>query len=113
MKVNLLSLYGVWVPDFLTVKDFMTFPRADRDLLILPASFNLSPWACVSFVLSDPAKSIMWNVEDFTEQTPFWNVLDWMKVERTEWDLELFSFILVAPTCLFFVPNWMRSTTSS
>jgi hypothetical protein len=35
----------------------ITIPKVVRDLLIFPASFNLSPVANVAFCLSDPAKS--------------------------------------------------------
>lgn len=113
IKVSLLSLYGIWVVDFFSVKALITLPRAERDLLILPASLSLSPYACVSLVLSDPARSIMWKVDDFTEHIPFSNDLLSMCVDNTECDLELCSFILVAPTCLFLVPNSIKFTTSS
>jgi hypothetical protein len=39
------------------VKDDITFPKTNRDLLILPVSFNIPPLEFVSFSLSLPAKS--------------------------------------------------------
>ena len=113
INVSLLSLYGTCVVDFFSVRALITFPRADSDLLIFPASLSLSPYAWVSLVLSDPARSMIWNVDDLTEHIPFSNDLLSIKVERTECDLELCSFILVAPTCLFLVPNSIKATTSS
>ena len=35
----------------------ITFPKADKDLLMLAPSFNLSPVAPVESALSEPAKS--------------------------------------------------------
>ena len=48
----------------------MTFPKAESDLLIIPASLSLSPPADVSLAHSDPARSIMWNQETFKFQSP-------------------------------------------
>jgi len=40
-----------------SIKELITFPSADRDKLILAASFNLIPTALVLLYLSEPAKS--------------------------------------------------------
>lgn len=45
-RVNLESLYGICY-DFPSTKADITFPNAESDKLILVASFNLSPVACV------------------------------------------------------------------
>jgi hypothetical protein len=59
-------------------------------LLIIPASFNLSPTVLAIFYLSEPAKSMMWNLDCLTFQTPVAD-LDLLSiiVVRTECDLEL------------------------
>lgn len=49
--VNLESLYGIWC-DFESTSADITFPSAERERLILVASFNLSPVAPV-FVYSN------------------------------------------------------------
>jgi hypothetical protein len=102
----------MWEDD-LSVRDLITFPRAESDLFIYPASFNRSPEAWVSLVRSEPARSTMWKVELFITQMPFSNVLLSMKVERTECDLELYWFIAVDPTWRFSVPYSINFTTLS
>ena len=62
----------------------MTFPKAESDLLIIPASLSLSPPADVSLAHSDPARSIMWNLETFKFQSPSLFVLLSMIVVKTE-----------------------------
>jgi len=52
----------------------MTHPKIVRDLFIFPASFNLSPYAAVSFYLSDPAKSTKCNLDFFTIFMPFFEL---------------------------------------
>ena len=96
-------------------KALMTLPGADRDLLIWPASFRRSPWAWVSLVLSDPAKSMILKADVLLETAPeAADVIEHsITVDKTEWDLELSLFILVAPTCLFLVPFSIRVTMSS
>ena len=99
----------------------MTCPRALRLLLIIPASLSLSPTAFVYLDLSEPAKSIMWNLEDFIYQMPpEVIVLLSICVVKTEWDLELDEFIDVEPTFLFAAPfammvaiSWLDETISS
>ena len=61
MKVSLLSLYGMclFLPSETSTRELMTLPSAERDLLIAPASFNLSPTVFATFYLSDPARSII------------------------------------------------------
>jgi hypothetical protein len=47
MNVSLLSLYGtcLFLPSDKSTSELITFPRAERDLLIIPASLSLSPTA--------------------------------------------------------------------
>ena len=58
-KVNLESLYLIclYFPSDISTSELITHPNTVRDLLILVASFNLSPAAAVCFCLSEPAKS--------------------------------------------------------
>ena len=72
MKVSLLSLYGMCLtlPSVCSTRELITFPRADSDLLIIPASLSRSPTAFVFFERSDPARSMMWKREVLTFQTP-------------------------------------------
>lgn len=56
--VNLESLYGMYgVFDFRSVRPLITFPRAKRDLLILPVYLIISPCDFDYFSLSLPARS--------------------------------------------------------
>ena len=69
-------------------------PSAVRLLLIMLASFNVWPLAPVLFARSEPAKSMMWNLDDFIYQTPVaFILLLSICVERTACDLELSLFI--------------------
>lgn len=105
-NVNLLSLYGtcLYLPPAISTKELITKPKVVKDLLILLASFNLSPAAAVYFYLSDPARSTKCNFEDVTFVHPSLLFLDSIVIENTEWDLEESAFIFVAPTCLFLIP---------
>lgn len=42
---------------FLSVNELITLPNTNNDLFILPVSFIIPPFECVSFNLSLPAKS--------------------------------------------------------
>ena len=56
--VNFESLYGINEPfDLLSVRAFITFPKADNDLLIILASSRVVPLASVFSTFSDPARS--------------------------------------------------------
>ena len=70
--VSLLFLYGTWA--FFCAKAKITSPRADRDLFIYCASFNLSPIASDRSTLSLPARSIKWRhpreVDPFFKSNP-------------------------------------------
>ena len=72
INVNLLSLYGtcLFLPSETSTRELITFPNDERDLFIIPASFNRSPTVFAIFYLSEPAKSIMWNLDCFTFHTP-------------------------------------------
>ena len=56
--VNFESLYGINDPlDLLSVRAFITFPKADKDLFIILASSRVVPFASVFSTFSDPARS--------------------------------------------------------
>lgn len=84
-------------------------PRADRLLLIMPASFKRWPSELVFFARSEPARSIIWKREDFICQMPFTlRILLSICVVRTECERELSLFIKVDPTCRFLAPRVIR-----
>ena len=56
IRVKEESLYGINL-FFFSAKAEITYPNTDRDLLIDPASLNLSPVAPVLPTFSEPAKS--------------------------------------------------------
>lgn len=65
--VNLESLYGICpVPFFSSVRALITKPRLSKPLLILIPSFKSCPVAPVFFILSDPAKSTKWNLDEIS-----------------------------------------------
>ena len=72
-NVSLESLYltCLFFPSEISTKLFMTHPSTVRDLLILVASFNLSPAAAVYFYLSEPAKSTKCNLAYLVLMIPF------------------------------------------
>ena len=51
---------------FGSAKAFMTFPRANSDLLMLAPSLNLFPLFVVTVALSDPARSTKHSLATFT-----------------------------------------------
>ena len=56
--VSLLSRYGMYgCLFFLSLRDLMTLPNVNRDLLMFPVSFAISPADLDSFKRSEPAKS--------------------------------------------------------
>ena len=59
-RVSLESRYGTW-EDFLSVSANMTFPKADKDLLMFFASSSLFPSAPVFPTFSLPARSTKYN----------------------------------------------------
>jgi len=100
------------LPSLRSTKEFMTFPSAERLLLIIPASFNHSPPAEVSLALSDPAKSIIWNQDYLSIQSPSFIDLLSIIVVKTEWDQDDSLFIEVHPTWRFQVPLFISSYIS-
>ena len=72
------------LPSPTSTNEFITFPNADKLLLIIPASFNHSPPADVSFAHSDPAKSMIWNLDTLRFQRPSFILLDSIMVVSTE-----------------------------
>lgn len=75
IRVSLESRYGMWfvLPGGPQVRAFITFPRADRDLLMVLASSRTRPSAPVFSAFSDPAKSTRTNFPAFILPT-VWNV---------------------------------------
>ena len=57
--VSFESRYGICLPDIPRLSDNqeITFPSVNKDLLMFPVSFSISPFDSVSFSLSEPAKS--------------------------------------------------------
>lgn len=83
----------------------MTFPRADRDLLILAPSFSRSPVAPVLSALSDPAKSTRFITLLFLVSDPDSLLMIWSNVMvTTVWALLLVAFMLVDATVRLAVP---------
>ena len=69
----------------MSTKELITIPKADKDLLIIPASFRRYPSASVYFDRSEPARSIIWKQALFIYQTPeAVMVFDSIYVVRTE-----------------------------
>lgn len=87
----------------------MTIPKVVKDLLILPAYFNLSPDAAVIFCLSDPAKSTKWSFGVLRTCAPLTYVFMLNEIVKIEWDREDSLFIIVSPTCLFLIPVFKQS----
>lgn len=84
----------------------MTFPRADRDLLILAPSFSRSPVAPVLSALSDPAKSTRFITLLFLVSDPDSLLMIWSNVMvTTVWALLLVAFMLVDATVRLAVPE--------
>lgn len=136
--VSLLFRYGTW--GLFCAKANMTSPRADKDLFMCWASFNLSPVASDRSTRSLPARStrckdprkvdwVFWSmphtcmvkmlpqmIYDFRMLTS--NALYSLHQLKTGiekknlWDRLLRSFNAVAPTDRFEKPNSIRSTTS-
>uniref|UniRef100_A0A4W5MZ31 Uncharacterized protein n=1 Tax=Hucho hucho TaxID=62062 RepID=A0A4W5MZ31_9TELE len=91
----------------------MTFPKADRDRLILVASFRRSPWAPVLVCLSLPARSTRFSFPTrmwFSPSTP--SSLHSMVMTKMACDRELCSFMLVEPTERFWFPTFMTCSIS-
>lgn len=63
-RVSLEFLYGMWVL-FPSTRAEMTFPRVERDRLILVASFSLCPVAPVLACLSEPCN--IWMVNELSK----------------------------------------------
>ena len=93
----------------------MTFPSADRDRLILVASFSLSPVACVFDWRSLPARSTRFNLPTVmcspVRTVPVLSQHSTMIVKMA-CDLEEPAFMAVAPTLLFFLPACMTWSIS-
>uniref|UniRef100_A0A4W5PYB9 Uncharacterized protein n=1 Tax=Hucho hucho TaxID=62062 RepID=A0A4W5PYB9_9TELE len=91
----------------------MTLPNAERDRLILVASFRRSPLAPVFLWRSLPARSTM-----FSFPTRMWSSpsapfsLHSTVIMKMAWDRELRSFILVNPTDLDWSPMFMTCSIS-
>ena len=108
MWVNFESLYDICF-SFLIIL-IMTLDKFKRDLLIFPPSFALSPTAPVLFILSEPAKSIIWN-------TLFFILFSFISLFSIyiliiAWLLELSLFIKVSavfrnlfPSIIYFIAS--------
>uniref|UniRef100_A0A3B5BLB6 Uncharacterized protein n=1 Tax=Stegastes partitus TaxID=144197 RepID=A0A3B5BLB6_9TELE len=111
-RVSLESLYGTWVL-FPSTRAEMTFPRAERDRLILAASFRRFPLAPVLLWRSLPARSTM-----FSFPTRMWSSpsgptsLHSTVMTKMAWERELRSFMLVKPTDLDWLPMFITCSIS-
>lgn len=83
----------------------MTQPKTVKDLLIFPASFNLSPSAAVDFCLSDPAKSTKCNLDCFNIYIPFLNLF--INLIFTDYKIKCIYFLLKIKLC--FQWSWKKS----
>lgn len=108
-KVSLESLKGTWALDLSPLRQLITIPNVVSDLLILLASFNLSPSAAVLFCLYEPAKSTKWILDFLSILCPFSTCLFSTLKLKIAWDLEDSRFIKVSPTCLVLTP-WFNRT---
>jgi hypothetical protein len=94
------SRYGINAPFvFASVSAFITFPKADRDLLIILASSRVEPFASVFSTFSEPARSQQKSLPslDVSVLTFFYATV----TKNIEWLLDDVAFILVAATDLF------------
>ena len=94
-NVSFESLYGICLdfPYATSTKELITKPKVVKDLLILVASFNLSPTAAVYFYLSEPARSTKCSFELFIFYMPSRPLLLSIVIEKQEWERELSKFI--------------------
>ena len=91
----------------------MTWQRVESERLILVASLSLSPVAPVLLYRSEPARSTMLSFPTLICAFPSSPNYELSTViVKTEWLLELCSFIFVAPTCLFKFPSSKTSMRS-
>ena len=93
----------------------ITFPRAERDKLILLASFNLSPYALVLDYLSDPAKSTKFNFPAviFGSRLSYVFSAASIYIVKMQWDLDDSLFIAVSLTLLLLFPKFIAFSNSS
>lgn len=105
-KFHTLNLLQSQIDSVLnTMLTEMTFPRADRDLLILAPSLSRSPVAPVLSALSDPAKSTRFITLLFLVSDPDSLLMIWSNVMvTTVWALLLVAFMLVEATVRLAVP---------
>ena len=112
--VSFESRYGMCC-DLPSTRADMTLPRADRDKLILVASFSRSPVACVFDCLSLPARSTRFSFPTVicspVRTVPVLSQHSTMIVKMACERLEP-AFMAVAPTLLFFLPACMTWSIS-
>ena len=89
------------MPRALSAKQFITFPKINKDLLILHPSFNRSPVAPVIPVLSEPAKSTKFIRLNFSLLFFAKIVICLNSIVTIVCALELVAFIKVEPIVLF------------
>jgi len=97
-------------PFFDSVRPLITFPSADKLLLIILASSKVWPWASVLPIFSEPAKSQQYILPIFEVSVL---VFFYITVTRKiEWDRLEVAFILVAATDLLAYPLRITSNIS-
>ncbi len=111
MRVSLLSRYGMCCLFVPSVRVMMTRPSAERDLLMFLASSRTEPSAPVLETFSEPARSTRYSLPVLTP--PLTVSFCVISMRKTEWDLELMSFMLVEATERLSDPARITSMTSS
>ena len=77
---------------------------------MLQPSFNRSPSTLVCFILSLPAKSMMFSLEYLTITLSSWMVSEWMKRVKMTCERELSVFMEVRAIFLSSMPSRMSAT---
>uniref|UniRef100_A0A8C5A1R1 Uncharacterized protein n=1 Tax=Gadus morhua TaxID=8049 RepID=A0A8C5A1R1_GADMO len=91
----------------------MTFPSADRDRLILAASFRRLPLAPVLLWRSLPARSTMLSLPTRMWSSPSGPAsLHSTVTTKMAWERELRSFMWVKPTARDWLPMFMTCSSS-
>ena len=105
IRVRAESRYGgnifFLIPKALSAKQFITFPKINKDLLILHPSFNLSPVEPVIPVRSEPAKSTKFILLNFSLLFLSNIVICLNSIVTIVCARELVAFINVEPIVLF------------
>ena len=111
-RVNLLSRYGICFLSFVSVKAFITLPKALKDLFIFMLSCNCFPVAPVIRVLSLPAKSTKFNLPIFVICFPVLLINCSTVIINTAWERDETSFMKVLLTSRHVAPRSSKAYIS-